>query len=294
MTEKPSESTPSVSIVVPTYNRPGVLIRALDSLRRQDYGACEIVVVDQSESPSDDVLAYVRAHQIHYHRLDRPNRCRAKSFGVLNASGHIVLVCDDDIVAPPNLVSTHVRHFRDPRIGAVSCRVYEEGQPITHTTRVLCISFYGRLYSNCHSLTSKPVEFLAGPNMSFRRALFEKVGTFDERFVGSGIMEEPDIAIRIRRLGYRIYFDASVTVLHYPQRNGNLALREQGRTGWYRDFFHNFVFFQRKYGRGWFALTSLPYHVLLAARQVVLRRLGLRDFLTMMGGYANGFRMPLD
>ena len=47
---------PKVSIIIPTYKRPNCLSRAVDSVLKQDYPNKEIVVVDDNEPSSYDVL----------------------------------------------------------------------------------------------------------------------------------------------------------------------------------------------------------------------------------------------
>ncbi len=54
----PRETTPSVSIVVPSYNRRELLARAIDSVRRQDLADWELIVVD--DASTDGTAARIR------------------------------------------------------------------------------------------------------------------------------------------------------------------------------------------------------------------------------------------
>jgi cellulose synthase/poly-beta-1,6-N-acetylglucosamine synthase-like glycosyltransferase len=54
-------------------------------------------------------------------------------------------------------------------------------------------------------------------NLSLRRGVFESVGGMDESFPGAAA-EDADWTIRIRRAGYRLWFDPAAVVAHSPAR----------------------------------------------------------------------------
>lgn len=51
-----SVATPKVSVVLPTYRRPDLLARAVESVRGQTLAAWELVVVDDNEPSSAERL----------------------------------------------------------------------------------------------------------------------------------------------------------------------------------------------------------------------------------------------
>lgn len=294
--DRDHDKTPMVSVVVPTYNRTDCLLVALDSLLQQDYGTFEMIVIDQSEGTSERKRQYYEAHpQIQVHRLEHPNRCHAKNTGVRLAKGEVVLICDDDIIAPPDLVAKHVCHYAEKQVGGGSCRIVEDGQPRTETRNVLKVTFFGRLVGNAHSSVSlHSVASLNGGNMSFRRELLAGGDMrFEERFIGTGILEEPDLAWRIRKRGYRLFFDASTTVHHAPQQTGNLMILKQHRADWYHDYFHNLALFWRKHGKYLRLIASVPYVVAASIWQTTKYRLPLTALRRMIGGYWKGIRCNL-
>ncbi len=261
---------PLISVIIPTYNRDKCVVDCLESILKQDYGAYEIIVVEQSDVPQPLKDEYLKNHpEIKTVRITPPNRCAAKSKGIQTASGEIALICDDDIIAPVNLLTTHVSRYANEKTGAVSTRVLEEGQPETYTSRVLRFSFYGRIYNNSHSKWSGKTQYLNGGNMSFRKSVFDKTGYFDDKYIGTGMMEEPDISIRIRRLGYDIYFDGGCTVMHYPQYNGNYEIRNKKRIQWYKDFYYNFARYHLKHRIYWRYALSFIWMFLLLINQKI-------------------------
>ncbi|MBI4544600.1 MAG: glycosyltransferase [Gemmatimonadetes bacterium] len=99
---------PSVSIIIPTRDRPGSLRRCLDSLCRQSAAGSmfEILVVDDGSGAATrrvvEEMRGWRGQQLRY--LNQPERGAnaARNRGVGEAQGEVVVLVDDDVVAPPD------------------------------------------------------------------------------------------------------------------------------------------------------------------------------------------------
>lgn len=113
---------PLVSICIPTYERPHVLLKALESCFLQSYKNIEIVITDNSET--DETQKIVQD-------LNKPNirySKNAENLGpILNlklaidsASGKYIKVLMDDDILFPSAVQEMVEKFEAmPRIGVV-------------------------------------------------------------------------------------------------------------------------------------------------------------------------------
>jgi GT2 family glycosyltransferase len=60
----------------------------------------------------------------------------------------------------------------------------------------------------------QPIQTVKGGNMSFRRELLERVGGFDERFGQPSLYEETDVSLKVRRLGYKLFFLPEAEIIH--------------------------------------------------------------------------------
>ncbi|EJJ30959.1 glycosyltransferase family 2 protein [Rhizobium sp. CF142] len=91
----------TVSIVIPTFNRAGMLPVAIDSALNQTK-ACEVIVVDHGSTDDTPKVAEAYGDRILYIRRERdfgPHFCWLE--GALHASGEFVhLQYDDDWIAP--------------------------------------------------------------------------------------------------------------------------------------------------------------------------------------------------
>ena len=62
---------PTVSVVIPAYNRADVLPRALDSVFAQDFDDLEIIVVDDASTDNTaEVVASIGDPRLKYFRHD--------------------------------------------------------------------------------------------------------------------------------------------------------------------------------------------------------------------------------
>jgi glycosyltransferase involved in cell wall biosynthesis len=115
--------SPMVSVVIPHYNRTGLLKETLDSIHRQTYSHWEVVLVDDGSSESE--LAILRKMENSQTRifcrndgLKGPSRCR--NLGAQHALGDYLLFLDsDDLLAPWCLESRVKLVSADPGIDAV-------------------------------------------------------------------------------------------------------------------------------------------------------------------------------
>ena len=112
----------SVSVVIPTRNRPVSLHRALIALERQQVLPDEVIVLDASDSPPD-----ASSFAAHYpglklvHVRTAPSVCAQRNEGIRRARSTHVLLLDDDIEAPHDYVRRLAAAIeQDPSIGAVT------------------------------------------------------------------------------------------------------------------------------------------------------------------------------
>jgi glycosyltransferase involved in cell wall biosynthesis len=109
---------PSVGVVIPTRNRPQLLVRAIEAVLRQDYpGPVRVAVVyDQSEADytierDGDRPVRVLAN------WRTPGLAGARNTGILDLDTDLIAFCDDDDVWGPTKLSRQVEAL-DARPGA--------------------------------------------------------------------------------------------------------------------------------------------------------------------------------
>ncbi len=103
-----------------------------------------------------------------------------------------------------------------------------------------------------------------------RRAVLDEVGLFDET-IRRG--EDWELNLRIRRAGYRVWFDPTLSVTYWPRESWSRLVRQFSATGRWRGEL------VRRYGRGnslrFFAPPALVATILLAVVVGVLQATGV-------------------
>ena len=91
---------PVVSVVIPTYNRAELVLRAINSVLGQTYQNLEIVVVDDySQDNTEEVVTAIKDKRINYHRHDsNQGGSAARNTGIEQARGQYIAFLDSDDV----------------------------------------------------------------------------------------------------------------------------------------------------------------------------------------------------
>lgn len=276
---------PSVSIIVPTFNRRERLRRLLAGLE-QPYRAgtrFEVVVaVDGATDGTDQMLATL--HTSYPLRvLTQPNSgpAAARNRALEVARGDLVVFLDDDVEPVEGHLERHLAiHRRDPyavAIGPMLAPLGTKMAPWLRWEAAMLQKQYNAMLAGRFPPT--PRQFYTA-NASVRREHALAVGGFDERFTRA---EDVEFAFRLRDRGLRFLFDPHAAVLHEPDRTFQSWLRvpyEYGR--------HD-VLMERSHRRGFIRMAFEGWgdrHPLsrLLARWCVGHPWGLRATLTALEG----------
>lgn len=86
-----------VSVYIPTFNRPALLKRAVESVLKQTYEHVEIIVVNDGDNIPTDLQEYLASNQVVYlSTKGREGACKARNMAIAAASGYFITGLDDD------------------------------------------------------------------------------------------------------------------------------------------------------------------------------------------------------
>lgn len=216
-----------ISVLVPTYHRPDDLVRCLEALASQTLGADEVLVVSRrGDAPTDAALDREIALQrlpIKRVQVDQPGVVAALNAGLVQATGELLAITDDDAAPHADwLARIHAHFLANPRLGGLGGRdwVHEKGRRLDGSrARVGKLQWIGRMVGNHHLGIgpSRRVDLLKGANMSFRLSAARQV-RFDVRLRGNGAQVHNDMAfgLAVQRAGYELVYDPLVAVEHFP------------------------------------------------------------------------------
>jgi GT2 family glycosyltransferase len=239
-----------VSLVIPTIGRGELLLKTLSHFLLSDYRDFEIVVVDQTPDPDDSVIKFMveNREKIKYIHIDKPGLPNARNVGIGEARGDIIVFVDDDVIPEKGFITAHASSYID-KIGGVAGRVLPPGNELgdceDNPKKIAKIRFLGlMIFDNFDSLTRTTAHHARGCNMSFKREALIETGGFDVGFGGSAHMEETDISLRVRKLGYEMVFSPKASLVHLLEPVG--GCRPKNMKEWFFWYGHNLCCFYRK------------------------------------------------
>ena len=142
-----------VSVIIPTFNRSGLLHRAILSIYRQDYKNYEIiVVVDNSSDGTLQLLEKIKSDKIKIIVLNNNvGAAEARNIGIRNSVGEYIAFLDDDDEWVENKLSKQVELINTSRdIKLVSCdyTIVDGKNRVTKTTGKRIVNVNDLFYLN--------------------------------------------------------------------------------------------------------------------------------------------------
>ncbi len=218
-----------ISLIIPTHNRADQLVRALESVVRQDLPPeeWECVVIDNgsTDSTADRFAAFAAAHPgCRLRRLFEPlpGVSHARNRGLREAAAPIVACIDDDEWIEPGFLRAYAELFEQrPDVTVAGGRIaaeYPDGRPEWLS------EYPERAIANQMDFAPAVRPFPAGRlpgggNMCFRRSLFAD-GRFrfdpDLGRVGGSTIggEENDLFERLRAAGHTLWYQPGAVMHH--------------------------------------------------------------------------------
>ncbi len=218
-----------ISVIVCTRNRGIGLIPCLRRLEQMETPSgltWELILVDNNST--DDTASVIRAFaenaclDMRYVCEKAPGGSHARNTGIAAARGGIVAFTDHDCMVDKYWLRTIMKEFEhDPGLSGLGGRVELfdiRDKAVTVTTckdRVIL------------SLSDDLAGFIHGCNMSFRREVFERIGTFDTRLgTGTRLMsaEDSDFLYRVMKAQMKVVYSPDVLVYHHHGRRTDLQV----------------------------------------------------------------------
>jgi biofilm PGA synthesis N-glycosyltransferase PgaC len=170
---------PTVSIVVPAFNKAGVIEDCVRSIQLTSYDRYEVVLVDDGSTDNTaELMQGLARADLRIKVLSQANAGRgaALNLGLQHAAGEVVMLVDADGVLARNTVKRILQGFGDKRTGAV----FGDKAPVR----------LNRLRTGMPSLNIR----------AYRRSVLEDTGLFREN---TGDVSS-ELTRRVRRAGYRV------------------------------------------------------------------------------------------
>lgn len=188
------DSSPLISCVIPTLDRPKFLRRAVDSIINQTYDHVEIVVV--ASPPHDSTRQILQDYSTKKNLLnplyiqDTSGPIVARNRGIEVAKGKYIAFLDDDDVWKPEKLEKQVEYLGDYSIVSSLVRIREEDGIRDPESEIpgWMVNEFGLNEAFCNYITLYPSCII------MKKEELESVGGFDNKFLNFGIW---DLSLRI-------------------------------------------------------------------------------------------------
>jgi len=203
---KAPDPLPDVTVLIPAYNEEGVIIQTVTSVLASDYRAMHVIVVN--DGSIDDTQMLLDSHFGDDRRVQIIHQVnRGKAAALNNAMSHaktnIVVTIDADTEIESDAIRQLLRHFSDPKLGAVAGNV-KVGNRSRWLTRWQALEYITsqnmekRAFDLLNCITVVP-----GALGAWRKEAIEASGGI----TADTVAEDADLTVAIRRLGWRVCYE---------------------------------------------------------------------------------------
>ncbi|MDP8218632.1 MAG: glycosyltransferase family 2 protein, partial [Candidatus Theseobacter exili] len=216
-----------ISVVIPNFNGMRWLPGCLKALFDQEFKDFSVILVDNNSS--DNSVDWIKKNYplVEILSLDyNSGFASAVNYGINSSQSEYVVLINTDTVPKKNWLLKLVEIMDDcgQEIGCLSSKMLNMQNPETIENAGDIFTFQGAAIKRGHGLPANnysKVEEILSPCAGaafYRRSFLEESGGFDELFFA--YLEDIDIGLRGRILGYRYLFVPEAEILHYGHGGG--------------------------------------------------------------------------
>ncbi len=222
-----------LSVIIPTYNRQGVLCRTLQAYCDQSAASeiLELLVVDDGSTDGTEaaVKKLEAGSPIPIRWLSQSHRglAAARNHGMTYVRGELVLFADDDIIPSRQLVAEHLAwhtRYLDPAVGVLGFVPWSpevRPTPFMDWLALDGVQFgFGRLTRE----SAVGLDCFYCCNTSFKVSFLRQHGGFDEDFKSYGF-EDTEFGYRMMQKGMRLLYNPDAVGFHYKYMTFADAIR---------------------------------------------------------------------
>lgn len=106
-------NNPFFSIIIPTYNRTGLIEKTIRSVLNQTFKDFEVIIVDDgSTDDTKEIINSINDDRINYYYIENSERAAARNYGIKKAKGKYITFLDSDDLLFENHFE-EAKHFID-------------------------------------------------------------------------------------------------------------------------------------------------------------------------------------
>lgn len=227
---------PTLSVVIPTRDRSGILAQTLARLEEQIRETdTELLIVDDgsSDETAEAIHRWIEAHTISARLLRQPamGPAAARNAGIAAANGTLVLFLGDDVYPAPGLLRYHLDHhgrYPNEYVAVLGKVTWNPTLEITPLMRWLENGGPQFCYNSIENPLDVPHTFFWTANLSVKRAFLENAEGFSERFPFAAF-EDVELGLRLGKRGLVLHYEPRALGYHHHPMTLHASLERMKR-----------------------------------------------------------------
>jgi len=289
-----------LSIIIVNYNVKYFLEQALLSVRNAiKHVDAEVFVVDNNSVDDSCQMVLQKFPEVKLiQNKSNPGFSIANNQAIEQSKGEYVLLLNPDTVVEEDTFEKCIA-FMDahPKSGGLGVKMIDgSGKFLPESKRgfpspfvAFCKTFgLSRIFPKSKTFNryhlgfldknkTHEVDVLAGAFMMLRKSVLDKIGLLDESFFMYG--EDIDLSYRIVKAGYKNYYFADTTIIHYKGES-----TKKGSLNYVKVFYNAMIIFARKH----FVGEKAKLFILMLHAAIYFRA-----FITLAGSFFRRIYLPL-
>ena len=278
-------STHKFSVIILTTGadeRLPYLNRLLQSLAVQSIKPWELIIASELSSGLEELLKKYfcpcRNHRVLI--TGYWNKCKTANRAIKESRGDVVFLLEDDLILKENFIEEMLKVFDlDPKIGCVHSRciwVYREGLRSKGGVKGFIAKLISKL-SIHESVLRRQIKKINSylyevpvftMSVACRKEALYKAGLYDES-VGEPISgEDYDLALRVRRAGYKVVLNSRAISYHFTRQVTKKATRIKEEPNYLEGINESEVYFMVK-NRSMLGSNNIMLHAIYRALESI-------------------------
>lgn len=207
MGDKYENYNPRISVIIPAWNEEVGVVKTINSIVDNDYPNTEIIVVPNNCSDKTEFVVSEYIDKFRYSSssnyidiktfpLKPGGKGIALNYGIIKATGDIILTVDADSVLRQDALTNLKEYFKDPSILSVVGNV-KIANNYTFIGLIQRLEYiFGFYFKRANAVMGSEYIF-GGACAAFRREVFDKLGLFDT----TNKTEDIEMSMRVRDAG---------------------------------------------------------------------------------------------
>jgi len=289
-----------LSVIIVNYNVKYFLEQCLHSVQKSCAGIdVEIIVADNNST--DGSRAYLEDNFINVKFIwnsDNIGFAKANNLALEKATGNFILFLNPDTIVAEDCIEKCLHFFElNKAAGAIGIRMVDGSgnflkeskrafpSPLTSLFKLSGLSGLfprSKIFARYHlghlsENENHEVDVLAGAFMMIPKKILDEIGNFDQRFFMYG--EDVDLSYRIQKAGYKNYYFAESTIIHFKGES-----TKRGSLNYVRLFYKAMSLFVKKHYSG----SKAGFFIFLIQAAIIIRA-----FFSALGSLLKKVGLPV-